>query len=78
MAGKSSWRRVQVKCPYYRNDDGDKQLGCEALLPGAAKNMTRFRTAEECTAHMERCCFGPYWDCPICTALDEKYREDDR
>lgn len=46
-------------------------------MPDAAKMVTRFRTPLECSAHMERYCFGSYWDCPICAALDEKYREDD-
>jgi hypothetical protein len=78
MAVKSSWRRVHVKCPYYRNDDGRTELGCKAILPDAAKMVTRFRTPPECSAHMERYCFGSYWNCPICTALDEKYREDER
>ena len=70
-----SYKQVNVKCPYYRSDNGRDRIICEGLLPGTSL-QSWYERREHYRAHMRAYCTGKYWDCPICAALDEKYRED--
>lgn len=70
-----SYRQVYVVCPYYVTDNGKNRIVCEGLTPGG-QNQTFYRKRKNYAAHMERFCCADYWNCPICAALDEKYREE--
>lgn len=74
MSSGSYWQ-VYVRCPYYTSDNGKDRIVCEGITRGASLSSF-YQRRESYKQQMERFCAGDYWNCPICAALDEKYRED--
>ena len=70
--GSGSFRQVEVRCPYYRADDGDRSIECESLTPGGRLH-TRYQRKADYEAQMRDFCCNRYWDCHICDAIDHKY-----
>ena len=71
-----SYRQVYVRCPYYVTDNGKDRIICEGLTPGA-QLQSYYRKRKDYAGQMELFCSGCYWNCEICTALDEKYKEEE-
>lgn len=71
----TSFNSPDVRCPYYRSDKGKYQIACEGLFSGSV-TRTYFRRRADFDAVIHRC-KTDYWNCPLCEALDGKYREDD-
>lgn len=74
MPSGSYWQ-VNVRCPYYTSDNGKDRIVCEGITCGASLSSF-YQRRESYKQQMEHFCTGDYWNCPICAALDEKYRED--
>ncbi len=68
--------KSDIKCPYYRTDNGRNTIGCEGLLPDSS--MTHYlRTTASFERQIEVFCSDKYYCCEICTALDKKYEEEE-
>ena len=74
MPSGSFWQ-VNVKCPYYKHDNGRDRITCEGLVPGAS-TQSAFLRKQDFIQQIETFCCEYYWRCEICTALDEKYEEE--
>ena len=82
MTHKGRWHSAQrellagiCSLPVLRLGHGKDRIVCEGIVDGA--NLSSFyQRRESYKQQMEHFCTGDYWDCPICAALDEKYRED--
>lgn len=70
-----SFKQADVKCPYYRTDNGKNRIDCDGLIPDSVMHSYFFMRSEY-KMQMSIFCCGAYWNCEICTALDNKYRED--
>ena len=58
----SSWNDVDVKCPFYKKDDGKREILCEGICDGCnvklsfvRKNDFMIQLRTFCMKHFERC-----------------------
>ena len=71
MAG--TWRKVLIKCPYYRTDDGGK-INCEGLIADTYVSI-RFPSGEALNRHAKKYCQDKWRECPYAEAVGRKYDE---
>ena len=69
-----SWNDVAVVCPFYKQDDGKREILCEGICDGcnmklsfAKKNDFKIQLRTFCMKHFERC--------EVYHAAMEKYKE---
>lgn len=70
-----SYRQVDVRCPFYRSDDGRRRIICEGIIAGSSLSQTYKRKADFETQLRVFCC-EHYRKCEICRILMEKYDEE--
>lgn len=70
-----SYIQANVKCPYYKHDNGKDRIVCEGLVPSTLIQSS-FRCKRDFMQQIKTYCCGCYWRCEICTALDAKYEEE--
>ena len=58
----SSWNDVDVRCPFYKVDDGKREILCEGICDGCnvklsfvKKNDFKIQLRTFCMRHFERC-----------------------
>ncbi len=71
-----SWRQSDVRCPYFKEDNGHDLIACEGSIPGTKSKSLFYRRADF-RGHMDKFCCADYWNCPLCEAIDNKYKEDE-
>lgn len=69
-----SYKSVDVKCPFYRNDDGKRQVTCEGVCEGAECALI-FRRRSELKRQLEVFCCGWYQRCEIYKAVNARFLE---
>ena len=74
-----SYMQVDVKCPFYRGDDGANRVVCEGLVGDEREsNITAFfRKKEDFLTQMRVFCCDKYEFCEICAGLRMKYDEEE-
>ena len=57
-----SWHDVDIRCPFYRQDDGKREILCEGICDGCNVNLSFVRKNDFmiqlrtfCMKHFERC-----------------------
>lgn len=74
--GPKSYIDAMVKCPFYLSAGQRKSVLCEAVIPSATADITRFRTERGFRRHVAKFCAARYEECPKHAAISEKYKED--
>lgn len=69
-----SYRQVNVKCPFYRSDDGRGKIICEGLKERSTVSLN-YRRKQDYEKHIRGLCSGEYKQCPVHGMLMEKYEE---
>lgn len=70
-----SYNQVDVQCPFYKEDDGYKDIACEGV-GDAIKLIQRYRYKSQFTKQMEVFCARHYQKCEVYRILMEmKYAE---
>lgn len=75
MPPSGSFRQVEVKCPFYKHDDGFKKIICEGLVEGGSLIATFSRKADFLIQFETFCC-GCYEKCEVYRGLMTKYEEE--
>lgn len=70
-----SYYQADVRCPYYKEDNGRNRIVCEGIIPGSVTNSF-FSSRQLYKTQIKNYCCNQYWRCEICTANDDKYKED--
>lgn len=69
-----SYRQADVKCPFYRRDDGRGRITCEGLLDESSLTLN-YRKRSDYKIQMDVFCTGSYEKCEVYRMLMEKYEE---
>ena len=71
MSG-GSFRQVEVRCPFYRSDDGRNRIVCEGV--GDGRTLTSYYSrGSQYMRQMEVFCCAHYPKCEISRLIMEKY-----
>lgn len=70
-----SFRQVDVRCPFYRNDDGRRRITCEGLIDGSSLTLIYARR-NDYEIQIRTFCCERYVNCEVYRMLIEKYEED--
>ena len=69
-----SFKQVYVQCPFYKTDDGRRQITCEGICDGC--NMTlSFKSKSDWEKQIDVFCSEHYRKCEVYRMLMEKYQE---
>ena len=68
----TSWAEANVKCPFYKYDDGKNRIDCEGCT-GSRTTRVLFNTKADQKRHLNGFCCGQYKKCPIAEMLNKKY-----
>ena len=71
-----SYRQVDVRCPFYRSDDGRRRIICEGIVDGCSLSLT-YQRKDEYEKQMRIFCCEHYRKCEVYRILKEKYDEED-
>ena len=70
----TSWRSADVKCPFYKSDDGKQNIFCEGLIPNSSV-VVRYRRKEDYLRQIDSVCCRNYESCRVNRMLMGKYEE---
>lgn len=65
-----SYKQVDVKCPFYRNDDAKWKLSCEGVTEGSTLTWS-FPRKEKLNKQMDIFCCEHYKNCEVYRMLME-------
>lgn len=71
-----SYRQADVKCPFYKHDDGKLRITCEGITEGSSIALIYRRKADYETQILQYCC-EHYKKCEVYRMLMDKYDEED-
>lgn len=67
----ASFRQVNVRCPFYLDDDGKSRIVCEGLVD-ESRIALEYRKKEDFKIQIGAFCSGRYVNCEIYRVLIEK------
>ena len=70
-----SWRQADVKCPFYKHDDGRGRITCEGIVDQSSTALIYGRKGDF-EIQIETFCCRYYENCEVYRMLMEKYKED--
>ena len=70
-----SYRQADVRCPFYKFDDGAKRITCEGLIDESSLALI-YRRKRDYEAQIMNFCCEHYGNCEIYRMLMDKYEED--
>jgi hypothetical protein len=65
---------VEVRCPFYKYDDGKKRITCEGLVDDSSLALI-YRKREDYEAQLGIFCCEHYEKCEIYAVLAQKYED---
>lgn len=72
-----SYRQVNVKCPFYRYDDGSRRIVCEGAFDPEDSLASIFRTRSGYLRQIDGVCCEEYEKCEIYRLLMRRYEDDE-
>lgn len=75
MAPSGSWMQADVKCPFYKHDDGRGRITCEGIVDQSS-SIQSFVRKTDYLKQMEVFCCEHYECCEVYQMLMEKYKEE--
>lgn len=70
-----SYKQVDVKCPFYKYDDGKRRIVCEGIVSVEDSLSSIFRYHEDYERQMTVFCCKDHTKCEIYRMLMGKYEE---
>lgn len=75
MAPSGSFKQVDVRCPFYKYDDGRRRITCEGIVDKSSIAMIYITRTDFDIQLLSYCC-KHYEKCEIYRVLMDKYEED--
>ena len=69
-----SYKQADVKCPFYKHDDGRRRITCEGIVDGSSLALTYVRR-KDFQIQMDVFCCEHYKKCEVFRMLMEKYQD---
>ena len=70
-----SYLQIDVRCPFYKYDDGVKRITCEGIVEDSSLALI-YRKKRDFETQIRVFCCEHYEKCEIYRILMEKYEED--
>lgn len=70
-----SYKQTDVKCPFYKFDDGRHRIICEGIVEDSSLALV-FRFKNDWETQIDVFCCRDYKKCEVYRMLMEKYEED--
>ena len=70
-----SYKQADVKCPFYRFDDGKRRITCEGMIEDSSVALI-YRKKSDYLTQIDVFCCEHYKKCEVYRILMEKYEED--
>lgn len=70
-----SFKQVDVRCPFYKCDDGKRKITCEGIIDDSSLTLV-FHGREDYEKQINVFCCKHYPKCEVYRLLMEKYKEE--
>ena len=71
-----SFRQADIRCPYYKWDNGKNRISCEGIIPDS-QIQNFFRRPTDLAAQVRVFCTGCYEKCEVAAGLEKRYKEEE-
>ena len=71
-----SYKQIDVKCPFYKFDDGKRRITCEGIIDDSSLALIYHNKHDYCVQIDTFCC-EHYKKCEIYRLLMDKYDEEE-
>ncbi len=71
-----SYKQVDVKCPFYKTDDGKRHITCEGVVKDSSL-INAYRRRHEFDTQISVFCSGCYQNCEVYRMLVQIYDEEE-
>ena len=69
-----SFRQADIRCPYYKWDNGKNRISCEGIIPDS---QIQNRRPTDLAAQVRIFCTGCYEKCEVAAVLEQRYKEEE-
>lgn len=69
----TSYKQVDIVCPYYKGDDGHCKVWCEGVVDGSVITQT-YKSKKDYLIQVDVFCCKRYVNCEIYKMLEDKYK----
>ena len=71
-----SYKQIDVKCPFYKFDDGKRRITCEGIIDDSSLALI-FHNKHDYEMQIDTFCCELYKKCEIYRLLMDKYDEEE-
>ena len=71
-----SYKQIEVKCPFYKYDDGKRRITCEGIIDDSSLALI-YHNKRDYETQINVFCCEYYQNCEIYRLLMDKYDEEE-
>ena len=71
-----SYKQIEVKCPFYKYDDGKRRITCEGIIDDSSLALI-YHNKHDYATQMDMFCCEHYQKCEVYRMLMDKYDEEE-
>ena len=76
MMPSGSYKQAEVKCPFYKFDDGKRRITCEGIIEDSSLALI-YHNKNDYETQINVFCCEHYMKCEFYRLLMDKYNEED-
>ena len=71
-----SYKQIEVKCPFYKYDDGKRRITCEGIIDDSSLALI-YHNKRDYEMQIDTFCCEHYTKCEVYRMLMDKYDEEE-
>ena len=71
-----SYRQIEVRCPFYKYDDGKRRITCEGIIDDSSLALI-YHNKQVYAMQIDTFCCEHYTKCEVYRLLMDKYDEEE-
>ena len=71
-----SYKQIEVKCPFYKYDDGKRRITCEGIIDDSSLALI-YHNKQDYEMQIDTYCCEHYAKCEVYRMLMDKYDEEE-
>ena len=71
-----SYKQIEVKCPFYKYDDGKRRITCEGIIDDSSLALI-YHNQRDYEMQIDTFCCEHYTKCEVYRMLMDKYDEEE-
>ena len=71
-----SYKQIEVKCPFYKYDDGKRRITCEGIIDDSSLALI-YHNNQDYAMQIDTFCCKHYKKCEVYRMLMDKYDEEE-